>query len=233
MELSNATRFERGLAWTFWRVFSLWVLSDIGFYILLPQAGIEANYNISPFAVALYYLAWAFISYLMFESLYRRLRLDTDWRYSSIVLLFSATGIFLFASYILPQLPTIQWTETWSAPDLMVATSWYFLPKSFEILFQQLLIIALVLAFKHDAFSVRTTAIWCAILFGGAHMLLTFGELPFGYVVRFVIAAMAFGFVFPYILLKLRGGIIYSYAIHWAYYAITIVMAHTISPYVG
>ena len=232
MESRDATRSGKELAWTFWRVFSLWVVSDIGFYILLPHVGIEADYNISPFVVALYYLVWVFISYVTFENAYRRLSLDISWRNLSTVPLFSVVGIFLFASYILPQLPTIQWTETWRAPDLMIATSWYFLPKSIEILFQQLLIIALVLAFKNDGFSVRTTAIWCAVLFGGAHALLAFGELPTEYVVRFVIAAMTFGFMFPYILLKSRGGILYSYALHWAYYAITVVMAHTISPYV-
>jgi hypothetical protein len=113
----------------------------------------------------------------------------------------------------------------------MVATSWYFVPKSVEILFQQLLISALVLAFAAERYSVRTIAVCCGLLFGGAHFLLGLGGLPFGYVTRFIIAASAFGLVFPYLILQVRNGFAYSYAVHCLYYLATIVVARTLSPY--
>jgi hypothetical protein len=132
----------------------------------------------------------------------------------------------------MPALPSVVWTEAWDAPELMVATPWYFLPKSIEILFQQLLIVALVFALTAERISVPIIAVCCALLFGAAHVLLGLGGLPFGYVVRFVAAATVFGLVFPYLILRVTNGFVYSYSLHWLYYLVTIVMAHTLSPYV-
>jgi hypothetical protein len=41
-----------------------------------------------------------------------------------------------------------------------------------------------------------------------------------------------FGLVFPYLILRVPNGFVYSYSLHWLYYLVTIVMAHTLSPYV-
>ncbi|MBI4225339.1 MAG: hypothetical protein HY617_03325 [Candidatus Sungbacteria bacterium] len=131
----------------------------------------------------------------------------------------------------MPKLPSIVWTESWNPPELMVANSWYFLPKSIEILLQQLLVAALVLAFSARNYSIRAISLWCMLIFGGAHLLLSFGELPFGYVVRFTASAVLFASVFPWLILRVPNGFAYSYMLHWFYYAVTVVMAHTVSPY--
>ena len=210
----------------------LWVASDLGYYLLLPVFGLRLGYSSQPLALALYYALWVGIAIWVFGPLYRTWTPYENRLRTNALLLASFGGVVLFAVYALPALPPIVWTEIWDAPELMIATQWYFAPKSIEILFQQLLIAALVLSFAAERISVRTIAICCALLFGGAHLLLGFGGLPFGYVTRFVAAASAFGLLFPYLILQLRNGFVYSYALHWLYYLVTIVTAHTLSPYV-
>jgi hypothetical protein len=71
---------------------------------------------------------------------------------------------------------------------------------------------------------------YSAALFGVSHLLLAFGGVPVGYVVRFMVAATLFGFLFPYLILRVPNGLGYSYMLHWIYYAITAVMPRIFSP---
>lgn len=103
------------------------------------------------------------------------------------------------------------------------------MPKSIEILFQQLLVVALVLALSAQRYSIRTISIYCALVFGAAHILLAFGGVPWGYVIRFMVSAAAFGFVFPYLILRVPNGLAYAYVIHWVYYAASVVLPHVFS----
>jgi hypothetical protein len=64
---------------------------------------------------------------------------------SHVVWSLAFAGCLLFAPYALPLLPSTNWREPWNLPEVALGTSWYFLPKSIDILFQQLLIVALVL----------------------------------------------------------------------------------------
>ena len=89
---------------------------------------------------------------------------------------------------------------------------------------------ALILALSAKNFSLRTISFYCAALFGGAHVLLAFGDVSWGYVARFSILAAAFGFAFPYLILRVPNGFAYSYAVHWGYYALTVVMARMLGP---
>jgi hypothetical protein len=193
--------------------------------------GIRPSYNVAPFAIALYYAVWTAVALAAFWPLYRTWAPFQNRMRAYLFLLASATAVAAFAALGLPKLPSITWTESWDAPELMLANEWYFIPKSIEILFQQLLIAALVLTLAANNYSMSAIAIVCAILFGSAHMLLGFGGLPFGYVVRFAAAAAAFGLIFPQLILRVPDGLAYSYALHWLYYVVTIVMAHTVSPY--
>lgn len=208
-----------------------WITSDLGYYLLLPAVGIQRGYNVAPFAIGFYYAAWIAIASVAFWPMYHNWTPFRNRMRAYIFLLAFVAAVAAFAVLGLPKLPSIVWTESWDAPELMVANEWYFLPKSIEILFQQLLIAALVFALASNNYPISTIAIVCATLFGSAHLLLGFGGLPFGYVVRFAAAAFAFGLVFPHLLLRVPNGFVYSYALHWLYYIVTIVMAHTVSPY--
>ena len=33
----------------------IWILADLGYYLVLPELGIRSSYNVGPLAIALYY----------------------------------------------------------------------------------------------------------------------------------------------------------------------------------
>ena len=215
-------------------VAAVWLVSDLGYYFLLPALGQKANYNDGPIATSLYYVFWCGIAVITFWPAYASWPRHAMWatfenRLTSIVvwsLAFAAA--VLFATYVLPVLPHLDWRESWTPPELPLASPWYFLPKSIEILFQQLLVVALVLAMAEERYDLRRISLTCAALFGAVHLLLAFGDVPWGYVVRFALLATAFGFVFPYLILRVPNGFAYSYVVHWGYYAASIIMVRIV-----
>ena len=203
------------------------MVSDAGYYLLLPALGFKASYNVSPVVIAVYYGFWVVIALITFRTLYRTWWTAYENRLSTYLLVSLAfAALVLFPGYALPLLPPISWAEPWHPPEVVFATPWYFLPKSIEILFQQLLIAAMVVAFSDQRYRLWTISFGCALLFGGTHILLAFEQVPLGYVIRLMVAGAAFGFVFPYLILRVRNGLAYSYVTHWCYYAMTVVMAH-------
>ena len=212
----------------------MWVASDVGYYFLLPALDQKSNYNDGPIGATLYYVFWVGLAVIAFWPQYARWSEHAKWRtfenrlVSGLVWSIAFGASVAFIAYVLPALPRFDWRETWAPPELPVATPWYFLPKSIDILFQQLLIIALVIALATQKFSLRKISIYCAFLFGAAHLLLAFGAVPWIYVIRFAVLAAIFGFVFPYLILRVQNGFAYSYILHWAYYALTIIMARTV-----
>lgn len=210
----------------------IWTVSDLGYYHLLPVLGQVANYNTGALAATLYYAFWCGIAVITFWPLYvtwaRYAPWDTfDGRLASYLIWIVAFGSsVLFAAYVLPLLPPVHWKESWTPPDVVLASPLYFFPKSMEILFQQLLILALVLALSVQHWSLRRIAFVSALAFGATHALLGLSGVPVGYVIRFMLSASAFGLIFPYLLLRVRNGFAYSYAIHWLYYAASVLLPH-------
>lgn len=203
---------------------AIWIVSDIGYYFVLPQLGVKSSYNAGSVAIALYYIFWIGIAIITFWDLYRGwIRFDNRIA-AYAVWLVAFGGCTLFAAYVLPRLPAANWTQSWSAPDVVLATEWYFLPKSVDILFQQLLVLAMVLSLAAGRLELRRISLYCALLFGAIHVLLAFGGLPIGYVIRFMIFASAFGAIFPVLILRVPNGLGYSYMLHWFYYAVTVLM---------
>jgi hypothetical protein len=230
----NAPR-RAALIWTLAQIAIVWTVSDIGFYLLLPMLGLQPSYNEASIAITLYYIFWVGITVITFWPLYTSWSLYGRWatfenRVSSyVVWSISFAACILFAAYVLPLLPPPAWTEPWNPPEVRVATPWYFLPKSIEILFQQLLVVALILALSAQQYSIRKISAYCALAFGAAHVFLALDEVPLRYVIRFMIAATAFGVVFPYLILRVPNGFAYSYIVHWLYYAVTVSMPRLFS----
>jgi hypothetical protein len=220
------------LLWTVAQIAVIWTASDVGYYFLLPAFGVQPNYNDGSVAVTLYYMFWIGISVITFWPMYASWPQYGRWATfenrltSYLVWSLSFVGCLLFAAYVLPMLPSVHWKESWTPPEMVVATPWYFLPKSIDILLQQLLVVALVLAMAAQEWSLRKISICCAVAFGVAHGLLAFGGVPWGYAIRFMISAAAFGFLFPYLILRVPNGLAYSYIVHWLYYAVSVVLPH-------
>ncbi|MBM3529223.1 MAG: hypothetical protein FJX62_14130 [Alphaproteobacteria bacterium] len=211
------------------QVAALWVASDAGFYFLLPMLGVQISYNSGSVAITLYYFFWSGIAVITFWDRYIHWVRFENRLASYLIWCAVFAGCTLFAAYVLPQLAPTKWTQPWTPPDVVVATPWYFLPKSVDILFQQLLIVALVLGLAEHRFSVRQISMTCAVLFGAMHLLLAFGGMPLGYVLRFMVAAAIFGLIFPSLILNVPNGFAFSYMAHWTYYAITVVMPRIFS----
>ena len=218
------------------QIATIWIAADVGYYYLLPALGVRPSYNDGAVAVTLYYVFWTGITVITFWPLYASWQQFGRWStfenrlISYLIWSLAFVGCLLFAAYVLPLLPSIHWKESWNPPDVVLATPWYFLPKSIDILFQQLLIVALVLALAAQGYGVRKISVYCAILFGAAHALLAFGGVPIGYVIRFMLSAVLFGFMFPYLILRVRNGLAYSYVIHWIYYAVSVMLPHIFMP---
>ncbi|MFN4128992.1 MAG: hypothetical protein ACK4GC_04145, partial [Paracoccaceae bacterium] len=149
----------------------IWILSDLGYYFLLPALSYETNYNHDPIAAATYYLFWIGVAVITFARTCASWRSVSQWglfenRSMSIVLwaVFFALAI-TFTAYILPGLPPFEWLPEWGpVPALPQAQPTYFLPKSFEILFQQILILALVLSLARQGYSLRRISLTCGAL---------------------------------------------------------------------
>jgi hypothetical protein len=201
-------------------------VSDIGYYILVPLIG---DYSTHPFKMAAYYLFWVVITLINFWAFYRHWgTIKVNVSTFGIIALACAC-IALYFSYILPLFPALPWVGALRPPsELLYASPWYFLPKSIEIGLQQLLIVAMVLAFKVQGFSVHTTARWSAVLFGGMHVLLALSGSSFIYVAVFTSAATIAGFIFPYLIVRVRNGLVYSYLLHWGFYAVIIIAARVL-----
>jgi hypothetical protein len=153
-------------------------------------------------------------------------------RLQSLVLwiMFFALAI-TFTAYILPALPPFQWQLEWGpVPELPQAQPTYFLPKTFDILFQQILILALVLMLAREGYSLRRISLTCGALFGAVHLLLMFDSVGWNFVLRFFVVATLFGLIFPVLILRVRNGLAYSFALHWFYYALTVFMARAVGP---
>jgi len=215
----------------------LWVASDLGYYLILPRLSLIPDYNQSPVSIATYYFFWVGVAVILFFRIYCTWPVYAKWiafenrRLSLALWIGFFAAATTFTGVILPALPPFQWPADWGVPpDLPLANTLYFLPKSIEILFQQLLVIALVLTLAAEGFSLRKTSIFCALLFGGVHVLLVFDQVPWSFVIRFVVLATIFGLVFPVLILRVRNGFAYAYALHWGYYALTIYLARAVGP---
>lgn len=98
----------------------------------------------------------------------------------------------------------------------------YLLSKSFDILFQQVMIVILVLWLAQRGFSLSEITPWFVVLFGGIHLLaLPLAGKIFG---TFYLIASLFGAIlFPMLILTVQYGFVYSYVVHFLFYTVSAV----------
>jgi len=208
---------------------SVWIISNIAYYLFRPLLGPAGGYNGRPVEMALYYLFWVAVAGIAFQHFYNGWKAVAHRPSTYASMLFLGTLIAGYLLFILPAFPQIQWDPAVRPPsELLFASPWYFLPKSMEILLQQVLIAALALAFTARGFSLKTTSYWCAACFGSAHLLLVLGGASAAYVLVFTSSAVAAALVFPYLILRVRNGFVYSYFLHWAFYAVAVILTRVL-----
>lgn len=93
----------------------------------------------------------------------------------------------------------------------------FLLAKSFDILFQQLLLLSLVLSFRTEGFNILQIISLVTIFFGLSHVFLL-GIRSDKITFWFVLASFFAGAIFSSLILLSPYGFIYSYLIHWSFY---------------
>lgn len=216
-----------------------WLVSDLGYYFGLPALGIGTDYNAHPMPVATFYLFWSGLAAIVFWPLYSRWNANGPWpTLRNRVLaaaIWSATFalILIFLHWGLPSLPLATWpADLGEPPDLLMATPAYFFPKTVEIVFQQLLVLAMIVSLSLDGLPLRTIALFSALLFGGMHILLAFSGIPPRAVIMFLVGSTAFGAILPKLILHTRFGLAAAFALHWTFYAAVLTQARVFGPHV-
>jgi len=217
---------------TLGEVAALWTVANVGYYTVLPLFGFQLSYNSAPIIIAVYFLLWAVISTLFFWDLFKKNVTEKQniWLYGTLSL--GSAGLIWGMLYLFSFLPTLQIPFLSFNTDILFSTPWYFLPKSIEILVQQILIAVLVLEFYSRFNSLKETVISYAISFGLAHVLLfSINGAPTPYALMMIVGSLLSALIFPFLILRIRGGFIYAYVIHLVFYIILATLLRTLPLY--
>lgn len=216
---STNERTARHTLQTFAAVIIIWTTTSLSYYWLLGALRLEDGLNDAPAFYAAFYVAWAAVAFLAFR------RSHFDWltaeamaRYIPPASLL-AVVLFCIAAIGIPSLPDLPLGPPDGPPHPFEMTSAYFLPKSAEILPQQLLIAVITIELKLRHLSDSTVATLVGVLFGGAHMMWAIIYPEPVVLFRLTGAALLLGTLAPWLMLRLRGGVLVSYTVHWGLYA--------------
>ena len=232
MHLDTANNPDTPLYKVVGEVAALWTLANVGYYIILPLFGFHLNYNSAPIVIAGYFFSWAMIGTFFFWDLFAKNvpKKSRIWLYG--ILSLASAGLIWGMLYLFSSLPILQTPYLPIKTDILFSTPWYFLPKSIEILVQQMLIAVLVLEFYSRFNSLKETIIAYAICFGGAHILLfSLNGAPTLYAIMMIIGSVLSALIFPYLISRVRGGFIYAYVIHLVFYIILATLLRTLPLY--
>jgi hypothetical protein len=176
----------------------------------------DAHYK----AVVLYYLFWAACTLYLFpfSSPPRHFISQSALAFGLGVIVLSGTLYTYIFTTLLGSVDANAFFGV--APGaLFVPTFAFWISKITEILFQQLLIYALVTTLYRHLHSVLSVTIWTCLLFTTAHLLLYF-TLGIVFTAVFMCASAAASCAFPYLILRVRGGIVYTCALHVMFYVV-------------
>ena len=99
----------------------------------------------------------------------------------------------------------------------------YLASKPFEILFQQIMILILVLLLSKETFSMTETIFYFVLLFGIVHLLgINIAGKIFG--TYFLVMSLIGAIIFPILILNVNYGFMYSFIVHVSFYSISSVL---------
>lgn len=206
-----------------------WSVSSWGYYALVDALAVESGYDDAPILFAGYYLGWSVVALLAFRHIFagRLSRPILMGHAAALAPILIAYGAFV--ALALPLLPDVSiYRAPPNPPEFMFASAWYYLPKSVDILFQQILVAAMVLRAHHARVPLGAVSILMALLFGGFHLTLALDGFTAIYVARFTVAASVFGLIIPWLYLRTRHGFRWAYGLHWGFYALDAVITHLV-----
>jgi hypothetical protein len=210
---------------------AFWTVANAGFFFIADTFGYTVSYNEQPLLFSLYYIFWALVVLMYYAALFR------SWmphREDARVLMYESaafTTLVWGLLYVLSQLPTVTGPKIAPYTDLMLSSWWFFLPKSAEILVQQLLITVLLVTLKDYVGTFSRIVLAYAVTFGGLHAAVyALASAPAPYETVMTLAAIGSSLIFPYFILRVRGGFIHAYAFHLVFYIILGMVMHSWPP---
>lgn len=207
----------------------LWAASSYGYYYLVSAMSLNNGYDEAPFFFAAYYLLWTVASVLAFRGVLQERLSHAFTAYNAFALAGLLLALGSYVTLVLPSLPEVTAeVAPPNPPDFMFASAWYYLPKSTDILFQQVMVASLILTAAKQGFAFGSITLAAALVFGGYHLTLYLDGFTALYVARFTAAACLFGLVVPYIYLRLKNGFLLAYGLHWSFYALDATLTHFI-----
>ncbi len=201
--------------------FLFWTLGWLGIYYFLPKE--RTNYERNYIFVSIYFLVISIIMILYFKDI-----IFEVYKYLNFfsVILIVLLLIFNFLSYrfankylIKPAEKLLKYADNY----YLHLDKRYIISKSFDILFQQILIIALVFLLRNNGLNLLWISILFAIMFGIGHIpALKVDRSLFGLVI--FVASLLSSFLFPYLIITFKYGFVYTYMAHWLFYTNTGVL---------
>ncbi|MDP5084365.1 MAG: hypothetical protein NWQ23_03015 [Yoonia sp.] len=207
----------------------IWSVSSWGYYALVNAMALDSGYDDAPLIFASYYLVWTGIVLLAFRPVFggQLSRPVLSGHAIALAPILIAYGVFVAVA--LPLLPDVSvFRAPPNPPEFMFASAWYYMPKSVEILFQQVLVAAMVLRAHRARMPLWAISILMAVLFGGFHLTLALEGFSPLYVARFTVAASMFGLVIPWLYLRTSHGFRWAYGLHWGFYALDATVTHLV-----
>ena len=195
----------------------------------MDALGLEAGYDDAPVLFAAYYLGWTALTLAAFRRVLGGALARPKLMGHALALAPILAAYAAFVALALPLLPEVSvWRAPPQPPEFMFASAWYYLPKSADILFQQVLVAAMVRRAHAAGMGIRVIALMMAALFGGFHLTLALDGFTPLYVARFTVAAALFGLIVPHLYLRTRRGFAWAYALHWGFYAADAAITHLV-----
>ncbi|MEZ4413898.1 MAG: hypothetical protein R2910_12995 [Gemmatimonadales bacterium] len=100
----------------------------------------------------------------------------------------------------------------------------YLVPKSFEILFQQLIIVVLTLRLAATGLPLPAVVLAFLGCFALLHLpMLLLVQRQVG--IAYNLASLTLAAIFPILILRVPSGVVYSYAAHWFFYTLAALAA--------
>ncbi len=201
--------FYQIIIWIF-----LWFVGWGGWY-LLPKN--KRDYINNYIIVSIYFCFISFILIYIFRNILDNLTKNLSFFPIIILLVFFLFNFLIFFLTNKYLRKPIEFIDKYSTVHFLKMDYRYLLSKSFEIFFQQVLIITLVFILYYQNFSLTWITIIFMIMFGFAHIpRLKIGRDIFGLII--FVASIISSFLFPYLVLNLRYGYIYTFILHWLFY---------------
>ena len=193
----------------------LWAIGFGIFFFYLNKRRI--TYTENYITTSVYFLFLALAATLLFKEELKLLFAPFEvMPFALLIVTFILNGLAYYAANKFLTKPTLA-TRRNSTQYFFRRDFRYLVSKSFEILFQQVLIAVLILMLKEQGFSLDQIILIFSLLFCIVHLpLLKTAGVGFG--VFYIFSSIVSAFIFPYLVLEVNHGFIYSYTVHWVFY---------------